>query len=91
MPLILEIAFLICYALLWYPIVCFAISQSPPNRKGSTQGELLSVIAAGNVVGALIGGAVIGGLGFEAGFIISAIIAVISIPLLRYVDVDINE
>jgi predicted MFS family arabinose efflux permease len=91
LPLILEIAFLICYALLWYPIVCFAISQSPPNRKGTTQGELLSVIAAGNVIGALIGGAVIGGLGFEAGFIISAIIAVASIPLLRYVDVDINE
>jgi MFS family permease len=91
LPLILEIAFLICYALLWYPIMCFAISQSPPGRKGTTQGELLSVVSMGNVGGALIGGILIGGFGFEVGFIASGIIAILSIPLLRYVDIDINE
>ncbi len=91
LPLILEIAFLICYALLWFPIVCFAIAQSPPGRKGTTQGELLSIISMGNVAGALVGGIIIGGFGFEVGFIASAVIAILAIPLLRYVDIEINE
>ncbi len=91
LPLILEIAFLICYALLWYPIMCFTIAQSPPGKKGTTQGELLSVIASANVAGALIGGVLIGVLGFEVGFIASGIIAILAIPFLRYVDPEINE
>jgi len=91
LPLILEIAFLMCYALMWYPIMCFAIAQSPPGHKGTTQGELLSMISLANVVGALIGGILIGTFGFELGFIISGIIAVLAIPLLRYVDIEINE
>jgi MFS family permease len=90
LPLILEIAFLVCYALLWYPIMCFAISQSEPNRKGTTQGELLSVISLANVVGALIGGAVIGAFGFFMGFIVSAVIAVLSIPILHFVEVELE-
>lgn len=89
--MILEIAFLICYALLWYPIMCFTIAQSPPGKKGTTQGELLSVIASANVAGALIGGVLIGVLGFEVGFIASGIIAILAIPFLRYVDPEINE
>ncbi|MCL1977025.1 MAG: hypothetical protein FWG55_02795 [Candidatus Bathyarchaeota archaeon] len=71
--------------------MCFAIAQSPPGHKGTTQGELLSMISLANVVGALIGGILIGTFGFELGFIISGIIAVLAIPLLRYVDIEINE
>jgi hypothetical protein len=39
-PLTFEVLFLICYALVWYPIMCFAISQAEFNRKGTSQGEL---------------------------------------------------
>lgn len=56
LPLIFEILFLTCYALLWYPITCFAISQAEFNRKGTTQGQLLSIVSLANVIGALIGG-----------------------------------
>jgi MFS family permease len=91
LPLILEIAFLLCYALVWYTIMCFAISQSPPGRKGTTQGELLSVISLANVAGALVGGLIIGVFGFALGFIVSGIIAILAIPLLRYIDIEINE
>lgn len=89
-PLLLEIAFLLCYGLLWHQVMCFAISQAPPNRKGTTQGELLSIISLANVVGALIGGAVIGAFGFAAGFIVSALIAASAIPLLRQIDMEIK-
>jgi MFS family permease len=90
LPLILEIAFLSCYALLWYPIMCFAISQAKPNRKGTTQGELLSIISLANVIGALIGGLVIGMFGFVVGFIVSAAIAVFAIPVVRRVEMELE-
>jgi len=89
-PLLLEIAFLLCYGLLWYQVMCFAISQAPPNRKGTTQGELLSIISLANVAGALIGGAVIGTFGFAVGFIVSALIAVSGALLLRYIEIEIK-
>jgi len=89
-PLLLEIGFLLCYALLWHHVMCFAISQAPPNRKGTTQGELLSIISLANVAGALIGGAVIGTFGFLVGFILSALIAVSALPLLRYIEIEIK-
>ncbi len=90
LPLILEIAFLLCYGLLWYPIMCFAISQSEPNRKGTTQGELLSIISLANVIGALVGGLVIGVFGFAVGFIFSAVIAVSAIPIVRRVEIELE-
>jgi MFS family permease len=89
-PLLLEIAFLLCYGLLWHHVMCYAISQAPPNRKGTTQGELLSIISLANVMGALIGGAVIGAFGFAVGFILSALIAVSALPLLRYIEIEIK-
>ena len=55
-PLTFEVLFLICYALVWYPIMCFAISQAEFNRKGTTQGELLAIVALANVIGSLVGG-----------------------------------
>lgn len=89
-PLILQMLFLTCYALLWYPIMCFAISQAEPNRKGTTQGELLSTVSLANVTGALIGGFLIAMFGFAVGFIMSAAIAVLAILLLHYVNIEIK-
>lgn len=89
-PLVLEILFLICYALVWYPIMCFAISQAKPNRKGTTQGELLSIVSLANVIGALIGGFLIGTFGYAVGFIVSAAITILAIPIMRHVNIEIK-
>ncbi len=89
-PLVLEILFLICYALVWYPIMCFAITQAAPNRKGTTQGELLSIVSLANVTGALIGGVLIGTFGYAVGFIVSAAITVLAIPIMRHVNIEIK-
>ena len=70
--------------------MCFAISQSEPNRKGTTQGELLAIISLANVIGALIGGLVIGVFGFAVGFIVSALIAVLAIPVIRHVEIELE-
>ncbi len=89
-PLILEILFLLCYALVWYPIMCFAISQAQFNKKGTTQGELLAVVSLANVLGSLIGGAVIGGFGYAVGFAISAGIALLALPIIHYINIEIK-
>jgi predicted MFS family arabinose efflux permease len=70
--------------------MCFAISQAEPSRKGTTQGELLSIISLANVIGALIGGLVIGSFGFAVGFIFSAVIAVSAIPIIRYAEIELE-
>ena len=90
LPLIFEILFLPCYALLWYPITCFAISQAEFNRKGTTQGQLLSIVSLANVIGALIGGFLIAVLGFAVGFMVSAAIAVLALPILQYINIEIK-
>jgi len=89
-PLIFEMLFLTCYALLWYPITCFAISQAEFNRKGTTQGQLLSIVSLANVIGALIGGFLIAMFGFAVGFIVSAAIAVLALPILHYINIEIK-
>ena len=89
-PLILEILFLICYALVWYPIMCFAISQAQFNKKGTTQGELLAVVSLANVLGSLIGGFLIGTLGYAVGFGVAAAIAVLAIPIIHYINIEIK-
>lgn len=89
-PLILEVLFLLCYALLWYPIMCFAISQAQFNKKGQTQGELVAVISLANVLGGVIGGVVIGTFGFAAGFVVAAVISVLALPILRYLNIEIK-
>jgi MFS family permease len=89
-PLVFAVLFLTCYALLWYPIMCFAISQAEPNRKGTTQGQLLATVSLANVAGALIGGLLIAMFGYAVGFITSAVIAALAIPILRYVDIEIK-
>jgi len=89
-PFILLIAFLIFYALIWYPIICFAISQALPNRKGTTQGQLLAVVSLANVLGSLMGGAIIGAFGYLVGFVISAAVAALAIPIIRYINMEIK-
>lgn len=89
-PLSFEILFLICYALVWYPIMCFAISQAQVNRKGTTQGELVAVVALANVLGSLIGGILIGTFGYAVGFIGSAVIALLAIPIIHFLNIEIK-
>jgi MFS family permease len=89
-PLILEIVFLLCYALLWYPIMCFAISQAQFNKRGQTQGELVAVVSLANVLGGVIGGVVIGTFGFAVGFAVAAGISALAIPILRYLNMEIK-
>jgi MFS family permease len=88
--LILEVLFLTCYAIVWYPIMCFAISQAHFDKRGTTQGELLAVVSLANVLGSLIGGAVIGSFGYAIGFVVSAVIAVLAIPILRRINIEIK-
>ncbi len=89
-PLIFEILFLICYALVWYPIMCFAISQAQYNKKGTVQGELLAVVSLANVLGALIGGVVIGTFGYAVGFALAAVITALAIPIIRRINIEIK-
>jgi predicted MFS family arabinose efflux permease len=89
-PLIFEVLFLICYALVWYPIMCFAISQAEFNRKGTTQGELLAVVSLATVFGSLIGGYLIGAFGYVVGFAVSAGIAVLALPIMRFINIEIK-
>lgn len=90
-PLAFNILFLTCYALLWFPILCFAISQAEFNRRGTTQGELLSTVSLANVLGSLIGGVLIAMLGYTIGFIIAAVIAFMALPILHYIDIEIKS
>jgi DHA1 family multidrug resistance protein-like MFS transporter len=89
-PLILTVLFLLCYALVWYPIMCYAISQARPNRKGQTQGELVAVVSLANVLGGVIGGVVIGTFGFAVGFAVAALITASALPILRYLNMEIK-
>lgn len=89
-PFIFLAIFLVCYALIWYPIMCYAISQAEYNRKGTTQGELLAVISLASVLGSLIGGFVIGTFGFAVGFAVAAGIAVLALPILHYINIEIK-
>lgn len=89
-PLTFEVLFLICYALVWYPIMCFAISQAEFNRKGTIQGELLAIVALANVIGSLIGGLLIGIFGYAIGFLASAAIALLSLPIIHFIDFEIK-
>ncbi|NLF87268.1 MFS transporter [Candidatus Bathyarchaeota archaeon] len=89
-PLILTVLLLLFYALLWYPIMCFAISQTQPNKKGQTQGELVAVVSLANVLGGIIGGVVIGTFGFAVGFAVAALIAASALLILRYLNIEIK-
>lgn len=89
-PFTFLVIFLICYALVWYPITCFAISQAQFNRKGTTQGQLLAVVSLANVLGSLVGGGIIGAFGYAVGFLVSAAIAALAVPLIRRINIEIK-
>jgi hypothetical protein len=88
LPLLISIAFNVLYALIWLPITNYAISQAPPDHKGSVQGELLSATALAAAAGSALGGLVINSFGYTVGFILAAIIALLSIPLLSRLDLS---
>jgi predicted MFS family arabinose efflux permease len=64
--------------------------QAEFNRKGTTQGQLLSIVSLANVIGALIGGFLIAVFGFAVGFMVSAAIAVLALPILQYINIEIK-
>ncbi len=86
LPLLVSIAFNVLYTLIWLPITNYAISQAPPDHKGSVQGELLSATALAGAAGSLLGGLVMNSYGYTAGFILAAIISLLSIPILTRLD-----
>ena len=60
------------------------------QQEGTTQGELLAVVSLANVLGSLIGGFVIGTFGFAVGFGVAAAIAVLAIPIIHYINIEIK-
>ena len=73
--------------MVWLPIVTYAISSSPVNEKSSTQGTLISSIAMANVVGSTIGGFVISTFGYTIGFVLAAIITLLSTLIFSRIDI----
>jgi len=86
LPLVISIVFNVLYSMIWLPITTFAISQAPPDLKGSVQGELLSATALAGAVGSAIGGLVINAYGYTAGFVLASFIALLVIPILSRFD-----
>jgi len=89
-PLVFLVVFLACYALVWYPIMCYAISQAQFDKKGTIQGELLAVVALANVLGSLFGGFIIATFGYAVGFLVAALISVLAIPIIRFINIEIK-
>jgi len=87
LPLMLSLAFNILYSLIWLPITTFAIAQAPADLKGSVQGELISATALSGAVGSAIGGLLISAVGYSAGFIIAAGVALVTIPIFNRIDI----
>jgi MFS family permease len=87
LPLMLSLAFNILYSLIWLPITNFAIAQAPADLKGSVQGELISATALSGAVGSAIGGLLISAVGYSAGFIIAAGVALVTIPIFNRIDI----
>jgi len=87
-PLLSSIAFPITYAIMWLPIVTSAISFAPPNRRGATQGELLSIFAIANAVGSAIGGYMISTFGYTIGFAVAAMFTLLSAPIFSRIDLE---
>ncbi|MEM3404502.1 MAG: MFS transporter [Nitrososphaeria archaeon] len=85
-PLLSSIVFPITYAIVWLPIVTSAISFAPHDRKGATQGELLSILAIANTIGSAIGGYLISVFGYTIGFVVAAIITLLSTPIFSKID-----
>ena len=78
----LSVIFNVFYAVIWLMVTNLAVSQAPADRKGVTQGELLSVVALANAVGSILGGVVITTLGFTIGFVIAALTSVLAVPII---------
>ena len=86
-PFLLSVIWPIFFAMVWLPIVTYAISSSPVNEKSTTQGALLSSIAIANAVGSTVGGFVMSTFGYTIGFISAAIITLLSTLLFSRIDI----
>jgi len=86
LPLLFSVLFPFFYAVLWLPIITFAISSAPEHSKGSIQGELLSVMAVSNALGSALGGFVMTNLGYIIGFILAAIISILATPIISRIN-----
>jgi predicted MFS family arabinose efflux permease len=75
------------YAMIWLPLSTFAISQTPADRRGGVQGELLAAIGVANVFGSFFGGLVTEAFGYSIGFILASIIVMFSIPIFSRIDI----
>jgi MFS family permease len=87
-PLILIATINLLYTILWLPIVTFTVSSAPEHSKGSSQGELLSVIALSNALGSALGGLVMGSMGYTIGFVTAAIISVLAVPIISRIEMN---
>jgi MFS family permease len=87
-PLIFSIIFLVCYALIWQPIMCFTLAQAEFDKKGTSQGQLIAVISLANVIGSVLGGFLLQYFGFVIGFIVSGAIAILALPILKRVNIE---
>jgi MFS family permease len=85
--LILNILTSMLYAMIWLPLSTFAISQTPADRRGGVQGELLAAIGVANVFGSFFGGLVTEAFGYSIGFILASIIVMFSIPIFSRIDI----
>jgi predicted MFS family arabinose efflux permease len=88
LPLILTSTFNLLYTILWLPIVTFTVSSAPEHSKGSSQGELLSVLALSNAFGSALGGLVMGSMGYAIGFFTAAIISVLAVPIISRIEMN---
>ena len=86
-PFMLSVVWPVNYAMIWLPIVTYAISSSPANKKSTAQGALMVSIAIANALGSTLGGLVMSKFGYTIGFISAAIITLLSMPIFSRVDI----
>jgi MFS family permease len=84
---LLGVIWPISFAMLWLPIVTYAISSSPVNEKSTTQGTLISSMAIANAVGSTLGGLVISTFGYTIGFILAASITLLSTSIFSRIEI----
>jgi predicted MFS family arabinose efflux permease len=86
-PLVISIFFNVFYAVIWLPITTFAILQAPSDRKGSVQGELMSVMGISNAIGSVLGGLAITAYGYTVGFVAASMIALLALPIISRINI----
>jgi len=86
-PLVTSIFINVFYAVIWLPITTFVISQAPSDRKGSVQGELMSMMGASTILGSVLGGLAITAYGYTVGFVAASMIALLALPIISRINI----